>query len=57
MEPTSLTYEMTETGSGEITADGVYTAPNKAGVYEIKISCTDIPSICTYAYAIVEKRA
>ncbi len=57
MDPTSLTYEMTETGSGEITADGVYTAPNKPGVYEIKISCTDIPSICTYAYAIVEKRA
>lgn len=56
MEPTSLTYAMTESGTGEITADGVYTAPNKAGVYEIKISCTDIPSICTYAYAIVEKR-
>ncbi len=57
MDQTSLTYEMTESGSGEITADGVYTAPNKPGVYEIKISCTDIPTICTYAYAIVEKRA
>lgn len=53
MEKCSVTYELTESGSGEITADGVYTAPRKDGVYEIRIYCTDMPVICTYAYAIV----
>lgn len=56
MEPVSITYELTETNSGEITSDGIYTAPAKPGVYEIRIYCTDIPVICTYAYAIVEKK-
>lgn len=55
MEPCSITYELTETGNGEISADGVYTAPNKEGVFEIRIYCTDNPSICTYAYAIVKR--
>lgn len=56
MAKCSITYEMTETGAGEISADGIYTAPNKPGVYEIRIYCTDMPVICTYAYAIVEKK-
>lgn len=56
MEPTSLAYELTERGSGEITADGVYTAPLKEGVYEIRIYCTDMPVICTYAYAVVRSK-
>lgn len=56
MEPCSVTYELTEENSGDITADGVYTAPAKAGVYEIRIFCTDMPKVCTYAYAIVEKK-
>lgn len=56
MKECSLTYEMTEPGSGEVSADGIYTAPSKEGVYEIKISCTDKPMICTYAYAIVKKK-
>lgn len=56
MEKCSVTYEMTEPGTGEVTADGVYTAPTKPGVYEIRIYCTDMPVICTYAYAIVEKK-
>ena len=55
-EPVSLTYELTEENAGDITADGVYTAPAKAGVYEIRISCTDMPKVCTYAYAIVDKK-
>ena len=54
--PCSLTYELTEENSGDITADGVYTAPAKAGVYEIRIYCTDMPKVCTYAYAVVEKK-
>ena len=56
MKPCSVSYEMTEPGSGEITSDGIYTAPAKEGVYEIKIYCPDKPLICTYAYAIVKKK-
>ncbi|MDR1574223.1 MAG: hypothetical protein LBS24_07925 [Clostridiales Family XIII bacterium] len=55
MEPCTLSYELTEKNSGEISADGVYTAPSKEGVYEIRISCTDMPTIGTYAYAVVKK--
>ena len=33
------------------------TAPGKEGVYEIRIYCVDMPVICTYAYAIVKKKA
>lgn len=55
MEPCRLSYELTESGSGEIGSDGVYTAPAKEGVYEIYIYCTDMPKISTYVYAIVNK--
>ena len=50
-----LTYELTESESGEITQDGIYTAPDKAGVYEIHIYCTDMPEISTYVYAVVKR--
>lgn len=56
MEPCTLTYELTEKGSGEITSDGIYTAPGREGVFEIRISCTEMPLISTYAYAVVKKR-
>lgn len=56
MKPCSVSYELTESGSGEITPDGIYTAPAREGVYEIKIYCTDKPLLCTYAYAIVKKK-
>jgi hypothetical protein len=55
MESCRLSYELTEVGSGEIGADGMYTAPSKEGVYEIYIYCTDTPKISTYVYAIVSK--
>lgn len=55
MEPCRLSYELTEPESGEIGADGMYTAPAKEGVYEIYIYCTDMPRISTYAYAVVSK--
>lgn len=55
MTSTRLTYELTENDSGEITQDGIYTAPEKAGVYEIHIYCTDMPEISTYVYAVVKK--
>ena len=56
MEPCTLTYELTEKDSGEITSDGIYTAPGREGVYEIHISCAEQPLISTYAYAVVKKR-
>lgn len=56
MESCSLGYELTESGSGEISADGVYTAPGRPGVYEIHIYCTDKPFVNTYAYAIVKNK-
>ena len=56
MDPCSITYELTAPGSGEVTTDGVYTAPSKEGVYEIRIYCSDMPMVCTYAYAIVKKK-
>lgn len=56
MKPCTLTYELTEKNSGEITSDGIYTAPGREGVFEIRISCADNPMITTYAYAVVKKR-
>lgn len=56
MEPCRLCYELSETGSGEISEDGVYTAPNKEGVFEIHIFCAGNPFICTYAYALVRAK-
>ncbi|MCL2035983.1 MAG: hypothetical protein FWG83_01170 [Oscillospiraceae bacterium] len=56
MEPVTLNYMLTENDSGTITADGIYTAPNKEGVYEILISCSDMPMVRTYAYAVVKKK-
>ena len=57
MEPCSITYELTASGSGEVSNDGVYTAPAREGVYEIRIYCSDMPMVCTYAYAIVKNNA
>lgn len=56
MQESTLEYELTEPGSGEITSEGIYTAPSKEGVYEILIYCADARSIFTYAYAIVKKK-
>lgn len=57
MDMCSLVYSLTEPGSGEIGMDGVYTAPMKEGVYEVLIYCMEDPEICTYAYAVVKRKA
>lgn len=57
MEPCTLTYELTEKNSGDITSDGIYTAPGREGVFEIRISCAEQPLISTYAYAVVKKKS
>ena len=56
MDKCSISYQVTEEDGGEISMDGVYTAPNKEGVFEIMITCMEHPHICTYAYAIVKKK-
>lgn len=56
MEPCTLSYELVEKDSGQITSDGIYTAPGREGVYEIRISCAEQPLISTYAYAVVKKK-
>lgn len=56
MDKCSIGYNVTEDDGGQISIDGVYTAPNKEGVFEIKIYCIERPYICTYAYAIVKKK-
>lgn len=56
MEPCTLSYTLVDKDSGEITADGIYTAPGREGVYEIRISCADQPLISTYAYAVVKRK-
>lgn len=53
MKPCRVSYKV-DSHCGVIGADGIYTAPKKPGVYEIKIYCTDKPRISTYAYAIVK---
>lgn len=56
MDKCSISYQVTEEDGGQISMDGVYTAPNKEGVFEIMMSCIERPYICTYAYAIVKKK-
>ena len=56
MEACHLCYELSESGSGEISDNGVYTAPDKEGVFEIHIFCASNPFICTYAYALVKAK-
>lgn len=56
MRPCSLVYQLTEEGGGEISKEGIYTAPAKEGVYEIYISCLELPAVGTYAYAVVKRQ-
>ena len=56
MKPCRLKYRVMEADGGTIEDDGTYTAPGKSGVYEIGISCEDYPKICTYAYAVVQRK-
>ena len=56
MEPCALCYELVDGSAGEISPAGVYTAPAREGVYEIRISCRNEPEIETYVYAVVKKK-
>ena len=56
MDKCSIGYEVMENNCGTITIDGIYTAPNREGVYEIRVSCIEKPHIYTYVYVIVKKK-
>lgn len=53
IQPCKLRFELTDYGSGTITNEGVYTAPDREGSFEIRIICEGNPSISTYAYVDV----
>lgn len=54
MEPCALRYVLDSVSCGQVTSEGLYTAPDKPGTYEIRISCADNYDINTYAYISVE---
>lgn len=56
MDKCSIKYDVMESNSGTITMDGIYTSPNREGVYEIRVSCIEKPHIYTYVYVIVKKK-
>ena len=56
MTVTTLKYEVVDKDGGTIDASGMYNAPNKEGVYEVKVSCVNSPDVYTYAYIIVVKK-
>jgi hypothetical protein len=56
MSATALKYDVVDKDGGVVDVNGVYSAPNKEGVYEVKISCTNEPDIYTYAYIVVVKK-
>lgn len=55
MEPCSVSYALGEYGSGEVTENGIYTAPLSEGIYEVNVYCTDKPIINTFCFIVVRK--
>ena len=55
MEPCPLVFKLSNYDSGTITQEGLYTAPNRSGTFEIRIFCADNPDINTYAYVDVQE--
>lgn len=55
MDVCPLNYEVTSVNGGTISIDGIYTAPNKSGSFEIRITCIDYPQIGTFSYVSVSE--
>lgn len=53
MEEYPLVYELPANNSGTISPEGLYTAPERAGSYEIRVLCRDYPQIFAYVYVSV----
>ena len=54
MPPCKLQYRTLNPEGGTIDAEGVYTAPQYSGVFEIEVWCTDAPEIKTNVFAAVK---
>ncbi len=50
------TFTLQDEQGGEIDNSGVYTAPSKEGVYEIKVQTLSDPTIYTHVFAIVTQK-
>lgn len=53
-EPCS--YSLVDPDGGTIDQNGLYTAPSKEGVYEIRVETINDPSIYTHAFAVVSQK-
>jgi len=56
MDAESCSYKLVDIEGGTIDNNGVYTAPSKEGVYEIKVEAISDPSIYTHAFVIVSQK-
>jgi hypothetical protein len=53
MPTEACTFKLVEAEDGQIDNNGVYTAPAKEGVYEIRVETISDPSVYAHAFAIV----
>ncbi|HPD88954.1 MAG TPA: hypothetical protein PLU75_05730 [Oscillospiraceae bacterium] len=56
MPTEACNYKVLDAEGGSIDNNGVYTAPSKEGVYEIRVEALSDPSIYTHAFAIVSQK-
>lgn len=56
MPEEALSYTLLDAEGGKIENNGMYTAPAKEGVYEIKAACISNPEIFTHAFMIVSQK-
>ena len=56
MASEACSFRLVDAEGGAIDNNGVYTAPAKEGVYEIRVESISDPSIYTYAFAIVTQK-
>jgi len=56
MPTEACSFNLVDAEGGSIDNNGVYTAPAKEGVYEIRVAAISDPSIYTHAFAIVTQK-
>ncbi len=56
MPSEACNYRLTDVEGGSIDNNGVYTAPAKEGVYEIRIETISDPNVYTHAFVIVSQK-
>jgi hypothetical protein len=49
----SVTWSISDSGGGKITADGSYLAPDAPGVYEVTAVSTAKPNVSSSAFVVV----